>query len=72
MEWRNAMQSALCGGLVQLCVDIQLPLEVLLTKIQRILKELKFRWLHPNNVSVLARRADTKADSAIGAKRSIS
>jgi serine/threonine protein kinase len=69
VEWSNMLQSEFHGELVQPCVDIRLPLEVLLSKMQHILRELKFRWLHPNDFSILARRVETRVDLAITVKR---
>lgn len=68
-EWADVFQSDFKGELIQPCVDIPLPLEVLMSNMQVMLTSLGFQWFHPNDFTILARKMDQTVDLVITAKR---
>jgi BR serine/threonine kinase len=53
------VQSREAGAdIVQPCIGINLPLEVLMAKMQAMLASLNFQWFHPDDFTIVARFAD--------------
>jgi BR serine/threonine kinase len=57
-EWADVCQREIKADLVQPCVGIALPLEVLMGKMQLLLSSLGFQWLHPDDFTIVARYTD--------------
>jgi hypothetical protein len=54
-EWANIRTREYPTDYVQPCVDIQIPLEILLAKMQMVLTSMQFQWFHPDDLTLLAR-----------------
>jgi BR serine/threonine kinase len=57
-EWADICQRELKADLVQPCVGIALPLEVLMGKMQQMLVSLGFQWFHPDDFTIVGRYTD--------------
>jgi hypothetical protein len=68
-EWADVFKSDFKGELIQPCVDIPLPLEVLMANMQVMLTSLGFQWFHPNDITIVARKRDQTIDLVVTAKR---
>jgi BR serine/threonine kinase len=57
-EWAEICHRELKADLVQPCVGIALPLEVLMGKMQQLLISLGFQWFHPDDFTIVGRYTD--------------
>jgi serine/threonine protein kinase len=56
--WANFSPGQFKSDFVQPCVDIVMPLEVLMGKMQQVLVALNFQWFHPNDRELIAKGPD--------------
>jgi len=68
-RWTDVSKSEVTGELTQPYVDIFMPLDELLARIQAMLTELGIQWFHPDDFTVLARKADRSIDLMIMIKQ---
>jgi BR serine/threonine kinase len=68
-EWADVFHTEFKGELIQPCIDIPLPLEVLMANMQVMLTSIGFQWFHPNDFTILARKVDQTVDLVVTAKR---
>jgi BR serine/threonine kinase len=57
-EWAAICAPEIKADLVQPCVGIAIPLELLMGKMQNLLTSLGFQWFHPDSFTIVARYTD--------------
>ncbi|EAX95867.1 CAMK family protein kinase [Trichomonas vaginalis G3] len=60
-QWGNFPNKEYPQEVVQPFVDIQLPAEVILAHMQQLLSNLCFKWFHPDDMTIIARRLEDRA-----------
>ena len=58
VQWADLAAHEFKSDIVQPCVDITLPLEVLMTKMQCMLQMICFQFFHPNDLTLIAKHPD--------------
>jgi hypothetical protein len=54
-QWAEFAAHGFKNDLMQPCVEIALPLDVLMAKMQRVLTGLNMQWFHPDDLTIIAR-----------------
>ncbi|KAK8842605.1 Serine/threonine-protein kinase brsk1 [Tritrichomonas musculus] len=57
-QWAYLPQNEYKYEVIQPCLGIQIPLEQLMMNLQFMLTSLHFQWFHPNDFTILSRRAE--------------
>jgi serine/threonine protein kinase len=57
-EWADVQHAEYKSDLMQPCVDITLPIDVLMAKMQLVLTSMNFQWFHPDEFCLIARHTD--------------
>jgi hypothetical protein len=68
-EWAEVCEQEMKADIVQPCVGIALPLEILMEKIQQIFVALGFQWFHPDDFMIVGRYTDRTMYLIVKAQR---